>query len=101
MVYEGCSSCPYCGGVLKYYDSVSRCVLEVEREKSYISIRRLVCTNCKRVHREIPGEILPYKRYSYDVIKDIDILLIDDYPCDMTLKRWRSLIMQGLLCIKN
>lgn len=96
MVNFGCEICPNCGGKLKFYDVAPRRVLEYEREASYISVRRLVCTNCKRVHRELPEGVLPYKHYSADVIFKSRLEFIDDYPCELTLKRWASLKLQVL-----
>lgn len=96
MVNIGDEFCPNCGGKLRFYDVISRGVLDYEREKHYISVRRLVCTNCKRVHREIPEDVIPYRRYYKHVIFDGQLSLIDDYPCEMTIKRWRSLYLQTL-----
>lgn len=96
MVNSGCDICPNCGGTLKFYDVVNRTVLDYEREKHFISVRRLVCTNCKRTHREIPEDVIPYRRYYKHVIFEADQDYIDDYPCEMTLKRWRSLNLQGV-----
>jgi hypothetical protein len=34
-------------------------------------IRRLYCETCKRIHHELPDCVVPYKRYSKEVIENI------------------------------
>lgn len=96
MVFNG-EACPNCGGQLKYYDSVSRIQRTKNRETHYISIRRLVCKECKKVHREIPESVVPYAQYEKELIVAVrdgiiseSTLGYEDYPCSMTMSRWRS-----------
>lgn len=59
-------------------------------------MERVYCKKCHKVKRILPPEVAPYKQYSKDVIKlartnDIsEDLRYEDYPCEMTIKRWRS-----------
>ena len=88
-------SCPNCGGDLKHYDSVKRVQKTKNGVKKHIKIRRLRCVSCKKIHRELPISILPYKHYEADVIEGVrkgyitqDTIGFEDYPCSMTMLRW-------------
>lgn len=88
---------PKCGGTLKYYDSVKRIVRTKQRTSTRIKVKRLKCVKCGCVHREIPNFIYPYKEYETEVIKGVlagfitpDTLGYEDYPCEMTMKRWKK-----------
>lgn len=105
MVNNNQSTCPKCGGRLKYYDSVKRIVrmkLGITRK---VIIRRMKCEQCGSLHRELPEFLLPYKQYEAEVILGViegfitsDTLGYEDYPCEMTMMRWRtSLNLQLLL----
>lgn len=89
--------CPVCGGDLYYYDSVSRIVRTKGKETRHVRVRRLRCATCKTLHRELPDFIFPYKQYEAELIKGVieglitsDTLGYEDYPCEMTMKRWGS-----------
>lgn len=89
--------CPICNGELKYYDSVNRIVRTKQRKTTYIKIRRLKCINCRSIHREIPKDIFPYKQYEAEIIIGVldglitpDTFGFEDYPCEMTMLRWRN-----------
>lgn len=90
-------TCPDCGGKLKYYDSVKRIVRIKGGKVRRIKIRRLICTNCGKSHRELPERILPYKQYEAEIINGViqgtissDDLEYEDFPCEMTMKRWKD-----------
>lgn len=59
MVYEGEVCCPVCGGILKPYDHVMRGIRMEAGTKEHMYIRRLKCRQCGRIHRELPGRLLP------------------------------------------
>ncbi len=89
--------CPECGGKLKYYDTVQRLVRTKHRQSGYIELRRMKCSNCGGIHREITEDIFPYKHYEAEIIIGVVEGLIteesygfEDYPCEMTMTRWRS-----------
>lgn len=51
----------------------------------------------KTIHRFLPECVHPYKQYDAEIIDgviegliDSDTLGFEDYPCEMTMKRWRS-----------
>lgn len=95
MIAYGVSKCPECGGELRYYDTVKRMVKIEGGEKVYFTLRRFRCLNCRKVHRELPDYIVPYKQYAADIINGViagsitpDTIGFEDYPCEMTMNRW-------------
>lgn len=98
MISNNESTCPKCGEQLKYYDSVKRLVRTKYGQKKKVVIRRLRCIKCHSIHREIPDFIFPYKQYEADIISGVieglitcETLGFEDYPCEMTMIRWRLL----------
>ena len=97
MVTENVSYCPKCGGQLKFFDNVKRIVRTKARATTWIEIRRLRCTTCGSLHRELPDTLFPYKQYEAEVIVGVleglitcETLSFEDYPCEMTMNRWRA-----------
>lgn len=97
MVSIGVTTCPKCGGELKYYDNVGRIVRSKWGRTSRIRIRRLRCVRCRAMHREIPELIFPYKEYEAEVILGVleglityETIGFEDYPCELTMKIWKS-----------
>lgn len=104
MVANGEGICPDCGGVLKHYDSVQRVVRTKRRGTKRVKIRRMRCPACGKLHRELPDDILPHKQYEAEIINGVleglitsDTLGYEDYPCEMTMIRWKSQKLQLLL----
>lgn len=97
MVYKNQLVCPKCGGELIFYDNVSRIVRTKYRKSKWVRIRRLRCSKCSKIHRELPKFIYPYKQYESEIIIGVieglitaDTLGFEDYPCEMTMMRWRA-----------
>ncbi|MFI3115349.1 MAG: DUF6431 domain-containing protein [Clostridia bacterium] len=97
MIFVKQKECPMCCGRLEEYDRVRRIVRTKKRTTSYIYIRRMKCTNCSKIHRELPSFLLPYKQYEkevvYGVLEDIitsETIGFEDYPCEKTMIRWRT-----------
>lgn len=104
MVKVGETKCPYCGGDLKHYDSTRRCVRGKRHSYKQLYLDRDRCQCCGRYHREIPEAIFPYKQYEAEIIVGVREGLItnetigfEDFPCDSTMKRWRSQNLHPLL----
>lgn len=96
--------CESCGSDLKYYDKVSRMVRTKNRKASIITIKRFKCPVCNCIHRNLPNNIFPYKQYNARIITGViegkitsDMIDYEDYPCEMTMTRWRTLNLQSLL----
>lgn len=89
--------CNRCGCRMAGYDHVIRKV-KVEFGKTIeIRVPRAKCPNCGRVKRILPNEILPYKQFRRDIVigfmdgtKSYYELEYEDYPCEVTVKRWRK-----------
>lgn len=87
--------CLNCGVELKHYDFVSRIVRKQNRQSEYVKVERFQCPVCKHIHRMLPDYIYPFKQYEADIIHGVldgsitsDILEYEDYPSEMTMKRW-------------
>lgn len=97
MITSDESTCPKCGGYLKYYDKVRRIVRTKGGNVYWIKVDRFSCINCGSIHRKLPNYLLPYKHYKADIIKgflsgeltsfDLDY---EDYPCETTIKQWNN-----------
>lgn len=90
-------TCKACGGGTKAYDRVKRILKERRGAVSWHYVYRFKCEVCGHVQRELPDYMLPYKHYSKDIIEGVVEGLItertygfEDYPCEMTMKRWRE-----------
>lgn len=97
MIEMNSNVCPECNGNLKYYDKVSRTIRIEYGKKCEIDIRRFKCKKCGKIHREIPYYVIPYKHYTAQIIEGVlkgsitsDMLIYEDYPSEMTMKRWIS-----------
>lgn len=106
------SCCPICGGTLNVR---STCVRKVRKEGTAqrLRLRVMKCRICQKTHREIPDDVIPYKRTSLTDFCEIAAEGIDEYPCDTStwqrMKAWlswflafarsveRSLVYSGLL----
>lgn len=78
-----------------YYDRTNRIVRTKNRESRWEKIRRLRCSKCGRIHRELPNYMFPYRQYETEVIQGVlegyitpNMLGFEDYPCEMTMQRW-------------
>jgi hypothetical protein len=64
-------SCPKCGGELKQHDRRRRGLIDGEGAKHVYSLRQLRCKRCRRLHRELTDFMVPYKRYSTEVVEKV------------------------------
>ena len=105
MIAENEVICPNCGSDnLIHYDTVTRVVRTKGRKTNRVRIRRLRCKGCRRVHREIPSYIYPYKQYESEVIDGVidgyispETLGFEDYPCELTMLSWIDRLLQQLV----
>lgn len=89
--------CVRCGGKCRKYGTVERAVKRGGGRKDAIRVQRWQCLSCGYVSRELPDDILRFKQYSKTVIEGVrsgeineSILEYEDYPCSMTMQRWRT-----------
>ena len=97
MTANEISKCKRCGGELKRYDKVKRIVRAAGGQKYWINVERFRCVICHKIHRVLPDTIFPYKQYGREIIEGVltghitpDTLGYEDYPSEMTMKRWAS-----------
>lgn len=97
MVMKSESTCSRCGNSMKYYDSVLRIVRTKGRKTRQIKIQRFQCSNCGCIHRNLPDDVFPYKQYEAEIIRGVlegfitsETIGYEDYPCEMTMIRWKS-----------
>ncbi|MCD8300900.1 MAG: DUF6431 domain-containing protein [Clostridiales bacterium] len=89
--------CPFCGGELILRDHCTRTSLELGGDATQYYIRRMKCSTCGAIHRELPDSIVPYKHYSAEVIGgvvdgSVSEAVLDEvsYPCETTVNRWNA-----------
>lgn len=97
MIREHDKVCPDCGGVFHPYGTTKRLVRGKRGESKIIFIKRYKCRSCNKVHNLIPYSITPYLRYDNEVISGViegfitsDTLGFENYPCELTMKRWKD-----------
>ena len=94
--------CPHCGSDLVYRDTCSRHYRLGGGTKVWFNIRRLKCPRCKKLHRELPDILAPYKHYHLDIIMGMLGGRLsswedeyEDYPCEKTVERWKMWLSQN------
>ena len=87
--------CPDCGEYLSYRDSRKRIRRKDGGFTEHLSVRRMFCSHCRRLHVELPDCLVPRKHYDAEVISGViegavsqDDLDSEDHPCAMTMRRW-------------
>ena len=91
---ENFEKCFECGEPMKHRDFVKRIQKLGYEEKIWISVERFYCPRCRKYRRKLPESAVRYKQYAKyvidDVLEDSEDAAYEDYPCDMTKKRWKS-----------
>ena len=89
--------CPHCGCELVYRDQVKRHYRLEGGEKVWFLLRRLKCPHCRKLHRELPDFLAPYKHYRAEIISGVVNEIVrpddedsEDYPCEQTMERWKT-----------
>jgi hypothetical protein len=84
--------CPCCGGELKVIGSRNRKYRRKAGELIELIIRRLKCSNCNKIHHELPDNLVPYKRYDCESIETVvdGNNQLDVAVDNSTIVRWKS-----------
>lgn len=92
VVSEETVPCPCCLGGLRCIGSRLRSCLDEVGTKMILSIRRLRCLGCRKIHHELPDRLVPYKRYEAKVLELAHIGNLDAMiePALSTVNRWRQ-----------
>jgi hypothetical protein len=64
-------SCPCCGGELRAIGSRKRGFVNEAGDRCAVSIRRLRCEGCGRIHHELPDFLVPYRRHCAKTVEKI------------------------------
>nr|WP_282433239.1 DUF6431 domain-containing protein [Dehalobacter restrictus] len=101
--------CPCCGSDLKkVIGSRKRQYLTTSGDTKILIIRRLRCSNCSRIHHELPDLLVPYKRYASAEIEQVltgtqspPVLAADDATL-YRLKKWFNIQFPYLIgCLRS
>ena len=96
-------ACPSCRGTLKPYDRRSRNLIEADGTKKQYRLRRLRCTACSRIHTELPGTMVPFKRYSAALVELVATGKKADLPYEertrQKIRAWYKAVKSHLLGI--
>lgn len=100
--------CPECAGKLHYRDSRLRIWKLYGGEKRYLTLRRMKCSVCGRLHNELPDCSVPYKHYGNEVIENVldevstpEDASTEDYPCEATMHRWKHWLLANSFRIEG
>ena len=73
----------------------------------WLIIERLICHECRHIHRELPNNLLPFKHYRTDIIEGVLMGTVtcedckyEDFPSEMTMMRWKKTQWLRLLYYK-
>ena len=64
-------NCPICGEKLTVRGERKRKIKDESGEKRTLIIRRMKCVKCGKIHHELPDMVIPYKRYSAEVVEAV------------------------------
>ena len=64
IVPSSVPACPRCGGQMRIRDSKKRKVILADGTVQTFLLRRHKCTECGRVHLELPDIMIPHKHYA-------------------------------------
>ncbi|WP_306432881.1 DUF6431 domain-containing protein [Paenibacillus sp. J22TS3] len=84
---------PCCGVKLSVIGSRRRKVASEGGERRLLVIRRMRCSQCQKIHHELPDCVVPYKRYESACIEQIlsgPEILPTVAADNATLARWRN-----------
>ncbi|MEA4926868.1 MAG: DUF6431 domain-containing protein [Syntrophomonadaceae bacterium] len=84
-------SCPCCSGKMKVIGSRKRGYIDGSGTSNILVVRRLRCSDCKRIHHELPDILVPYKRHGSENIEaGVDGSGNLSVPADeSTIRSWR------------
>ena len=76
------------------------------RERRRFLIRRLKCSKCGKLHRELPDFLAPFKQYATEIISGVLDGIVQtededsvDHPCEKTMSCWHHWLMADQLRI--
>ena len=104
MVSNNSNKCPKCNTKLKHRYWTKRICKVAGGIKQWLPVEVMICSVCKKTHRKLPNNLVPYKHYNKEIIVGVlnnaittYVLDYEDYPCDQTMLRWKSQNLHILL----
>lgn len=85
--------CPCCGERLSVIGSRRRKLVSESGEHRLLIIRPLRCTQCRKIHHELPDCVVPYKRYESACVEQVvseSVSLPTAAADDSTMQRWKD-----------
>lgn len=89
--------CDICHVTMKYRDRVKRIKKTKYGNKTIIFLKRYKCPVCGIIRRDLGGDLIRFKHYEKEIIFGViegtittNTFGFEDYPCEMTMKRWLS-----------
>lgn len=98
IVSQETSMCPICSEKLTVIGTRRRMVIDSGGTTLSITIRRLRCKGCGKIHHELPDLVIPFKRHCADTIEKIIADDMDGIDCEEgTVRRirawWRACVL--------
>jgi hypothetical protein len=84
---------PRCGEALSVIGSRKRKLTSEGGDRRMLVIRRLRCTQCLKIHHELPDCIVPYKRYESACVEQVVSKPVTPATVaadDATFRRWKN-----------
>jgi hypothetical protein len=101
-------ACPECGGALQGYDHRRRIMKSYGGKKQYVLAPRNLCTDCGKLSTLLPDSLSPRKHYINEVrenllddVIDCDHVVVNNYPCEETVKFWKYELMRNTTHIEG
>ena len=80
--------CPVCGGQLRVHGTCTRKLRRSEGIDVY-RLRVMECKTCGKTHRELPEEIVPYKRMDTELLSNISEVSKEEDLGDIEVSTWK------------
>jgi hypothetical protein len=94
--------CPVCSGELSVLGTCDRKVIMADGDEKILILRRLRCSQCRKIHHELPDILIPYKRHCAETIDTIiDGKLESVYVDESALRRIKLWWDRLLLCFQS
>lgn len=84
-------TCPDCETVLKVKDSKRRYIKNGDGQKIPFNLKRYHCSQCQKLHTEIPDLVEPYRQYEQRTVEEVQKGNAATFAGDdSTIRYWRG-----------
>lgn len=82
--------CPTCSEKIKVRDSKHRYMRDESGKRLLFNLKRYCCSNCRKIHTEIPDIVTPYKQYDKSTIERVKAGESSVFGGDdSTIRKWK------------